>query len=153
MRFEEKSISAAVFKRKQAKLEDELAAAHESLAETEAALQLNAEHLRLALELAEDAAGVYKAGDKQLKRGYNQASFKKLYVMPEWDEEQAQMAVSITRAELTEPYALLLADDFAEGVLADAESIKAQGIAGKSSKSPWPLIRKLHEARFGPRTD
>lgn len=24
--------------------------------------------------------------------------------------------------------------------------------AGKSSKSPWPLIRRLHEERFGPRT-
>jgi hypothetical protein len=23
------------------------------------------------------------------------------------------------------------------------------GIAGKFSKSPWPLIRKLHEERFG----
>jgi hypothetical protein len=27
------------------------------------------------------------------------------------------------------------------------------GMAGKSSKSPWPLIRKLHEERFGPRID
>jgi hypothetical protein len=27
------------------------------------------------------------------------------------------------------------------------------GIAGKSSKSLWPLIRKLHEERFGSRAD
>jgi hypothetical protein len=25
------------------------------------------------------------------------------------------------------------------------------GMAGKLSKSPWPLIRKLHHDRFGPR--
>ena len=35
MRFSEKSISAALFKRKQAELQHELDAAHESLAETE----------------------------------------------------------------------------------------------------------------------
>jgi hypothetical protein len=27
------------------------------------------------------------------------------------------------------------------------------GMAGKFSKSPWPLIRRLHEERFGPRAD
>jgi len=27
------------------------------------------------------------------------------------------------------------------------------GMAGKFSKSPWPLIRRLHEERFGPRSD
>jgi hypothetical protein len=25
--------------------------------------------------------------------------------------------------------------------------------AGRSSKSPWPLIRRLHEERFGPIAD
>jgi hypothetical protein len=27
------------------------------------------------------------------------------------------------------------------------------GMAGKSSKSPWPLIRRLHEERFGDGAD
>ncbi len=27
------------------------------------------------------------------------------------------------------------------------------GWSGKFSKSPWPLIRRLHEERFRPRTD
>jgi site-specific DNA recombinase len=126
MRFQEKSISAAVFKRKQATLEDELAAAHESLAETEGSLQLNAKHLRIALELAEDAAAVYRAASEQTKRGYNQAFFTRLYVLPEWDEAEGQMVVSITGAELTEPYAVLLADGLAESIQAEAEAIAAQ---------------------------
>jgi site-specific DNA recombinase len=126
MRFSEKSISAAVFKRKQATLDDELDAAHASLVETETTLQLNAEHLRLALELAENVAAVYQGGDQQLKRGYNQAFFTKLYVMPERDEDAGQMVVRITGAELTEPYAVLLAEDLAENVLAEAEAIKAR---------------------------
>jgi site-specific DNA recombinase len=126
MRFSEKSISAAVFKRKQATLDDELDAAHASLAETEVALQLGSEHLPIALELAEDVAGVYKAGGEPLKRSYNQAFFRKLYVTPEWDEDAGQTVAHITDAELTEPYAVLLADDLAEDVLAEAEAIKAQ---------------------------
>jgi site-specific DNA recombinase len=143
MRFNEKSISAAVFKRKQAVLEDELAAAHESLAETETALQLDGEDLRIALELAEDAAALYKAGNERTKRGYNQAFFKKLYVMPEWDETQGQMVVRITGAELTEPYAVLLEDELAEGVMAEVEAITAQAAkrAPESrSGSPKPFV-------------
>jgi site-specific DNA recombinase len=142
MRFSEKSISASVFKRKQATLDDELDAAHASLAETEGALQLNATHLRIALELAEDVAAVYQGGNQQLKRGYNQAFFRKLYVTPEWDEAAGQMAVRITGAELTEPYALLLADDLAEDMLAEAEAIKAQATQRapeSQSGSPKPF--------------
>ena len=126
MRFSEKSISAAVFKRKQATLDDELDAAHASLVETETTLQLNAEHLRIALELAENVAEVYQGGDQQLKRGYNQAFFTKLYVLPEWDEARGETVVRITGAELTEPYAVLLTEDLAEDVLAEAEAIAAQ---------------------------
>ena len=136
MRFSEKSISASVFKRKQAALDDELEAAHASLAETEGALQLNATHLRIALELAEAVAAVYQGGDQQLKRGYNQAFFRKLYVTPEWDEAAGQMAVRITGAELTEPYALLLADDLAEDMLAEAEAIKAQAAQRAPESQP-----------------
>ena len=126
MRYAEKSISAAVFKRQQATLDDELAAAQDSLAETETTLQLDAAILRLALELAEDVASIYQSGSEQLKRAYNQAFFTKLYVLPEWDEAQGQTVATITRAELTEPYALLLADNLAEDVLAEAETIKAR---------------------------
>jgi hypothetical protein len=58
------------------------------------------------------------------RRGYNQAFFKKLDVLPEWDDDQAQTVVRIIRSELTEPYAALLADGMAAGVLAEAEAIK-----------------------------
>ena len=34
--------------------------------------------------------------------------------------------LGVIRAELTEPYAALLADDLTEGVLAEAEALKAQ---------------------------
>lgn len=36
---------------------------------------------------------------------------------------------------------------------AAAAHLANTGIAGKSSKSPWPLIRRLHEERFGSRAD
>jgi hypothetical protein len=115
---------------------------HDSLAESETALKLDAEHLRIALELAGDVAAVYQAASEAIKRGYNQAFFKKLYVLPEWDEQSGQTAVRITGAELTAPYAVLLADDLAEGVLAEAEAIKARAAkrAPKSqSGSPKPF--------------
>lgn len=76
----------------------------------------------MALELAGDVAAVYETSDGQTKRGYNLAFFKKLYVLPEWDD-QGQPAATIDRAELTDPYAVLLADDLAQGVLAEAEAI------------------------------
>jgi hypothetical protein len=76
--------------------------------------------------LAEDVAGVYRAGSEQLKRAYNLASFKRLCVLPEWDDKQGQMVVHVSRAELSWPYALLLADNLAEDMLAEAEAIRAR---------------------------
>jgi hypothetical protein len=55
----------------------------------------------------------------------NQAFFKRLLVFPEWDDD-GQRSARIERAELTEPYATLLADGLAEGVLAEAEALTAQ---------------------------
>ena len=137
MRFEEKSISASVFKRRQAKLETEIEAARTSLAETEQRLTIDAQHLRMALELAGNVAEVYAQADEPTKRGYNQAFFKKLYVIPEWDED-GRLIVRITRAELTEPYALLLADNLAVDVLSEAEAI-AQRASESQSGSPKPF--------------
>ncbi len=124
MRFGEKSISPALFKRRQEKLQTELDAAHESLVESKQRLNIEAEQLRMALELAKNVAQVYTEGNEQTKRGYNQAFFRKLYVLPEWDDDQGQTIVRIVRAELTEPYAALLAEGLAAGVLAEAEAIK-----------------------------
>jgi site-specific DNA recombinase len=143
MRFTEKSISPSLFKRKQDKLQTELDAAHESLAESEQQLRLDGQQLRLALELAGDVAEVYAAAHEQTKRGYNQAFFVKLFVRAEWDADESQMHVGITKAVLTPPYAALLAENFAEDVLAEAEAIKSRANAERApesrSGSPKPV--------------
>jgi hypothetical protein len=92
----------------------------------------------MALELADNVAEVYAQADEQTKRGYNQAFFKKLYVIPEWDED-GQRIVRITRAELAEPYALLLAENLAEDVLSEAEAI-TQRASESQAGSPKPFV-------------
>jgi site-specific DNA recombinase len=124
MRFAEKSISPKLFKRRQDQLQTELDAAHESLAESERQLEIKVGQLEIALQLAQNVAGCYAQADEPTKRRLNQAFFKKVYVRPEWDEAD-QRYVRIDRAELTEVYAVLLAEDFAEDVLAEAEAITA----------------------------
>jgi site-specific DNA recombinase len=119
------AISPDAFRDERARLQTEIEAAEQSLAETEQRMILDAQQLRMALRLAENVAEVYDSADEQTKRGYNQAFFKKLYVMPERDDEQGREVVQITGAELTEPYAVLLADDLAPAVLAEAEAILA----------------------------
>jgi site-specific DNA recombinase len=119
-------VSPAAFRSERLRLRDEITAAQQSLAETETRLTLDADELRMALELATDVAGVYRAGGDDLRRGYNQAFFRRLYVMPDWDNQEGEKAVRIARAELTEPYAVLLADDLAEGVIAEAEAFCQQ---------------------------
>jgi site-specific DNA recombinase len=124
MRFE-KSISKTVFARRQAQLEDELAAARESLVETDRNLNIDQAQLNRALALAADVHGVYVAADGQTRRGYNQAFFKKLLVIAEAEPGQRQPAVQLVGAELTQPYALLLAEDLVESVETEVEMIRA----------------------------
>jgi hypothetical protein len=54
MRFSDKSIPAALFKRKQAEIQAELDAAHESLTETDLRMKIDRRQIELALELTED---------------------------------------------------------------------------------------------------
>jgi site-specific DNA recombinase len=146
MRFTEKSISPALFKRKQDKLQTELDAAHESLAKSEQRLTIEAARLYEALELAGDVQAVYREAAEQIKRGYNQAFFVKLFVRAEWDMDDGQTDVQIMRAALTPPYAALLAEGFAEAVLSEAEAIRDQAHADTEgapkgrSGSPKPLV-------------
>jgi site-specific DNA recombinase len=135
MRFAEKSISAALFKRKQTQLQSELDAAYESLAETEGRMTIDREQLELALELAEDVQAVYIAADEQTKRGYNQAFFRKLLITAEWDDDQAETAVQISRVELTPPYAVLLAEGLFEQVEAEAQAIRQDGEASDPTRN------------------
>jgi site-specific DNA recombinase len=117
-------ISGDAFRDERLRMQTEIKAAEKSLAETEQRLQLDADMLRMALELAEDVAKVYAQADEQTKRGYNQAFFKKLYVTPEWDEAQGHTVVQITRAALTEPYQALLSRDFERKATNEVELIR-----------------------------
>lgn len=103
-------------------MQQDIAAAEVSLAETEQRLQLDADMLRMALELAEDVAAVYASADEQTKRGYNQAFFTKLLVTPEWDDDQT--AVNITGAKLTKPYQELLAEDLVANITKEVRMIR-----------------------------
>jgi site-specific DNA recombinase len=96
-------ISGDAFRAERSRMQTEIKAAETSLAETERRLSLDADMLRMALELAADVAQVYATASEQTKRSYNQAFFTKLYVTPEWDESQGQTVVQVARAELSEP--------------------------------------------------
>jgi hypothetical protein len=109
------------------------------------------------------------------------AYFTRIKIRARWGD-QAGRTAEVAGVELTDPYAVLLADETTEAALAWVQAIKARedpetaqkrppegqraapgafsrtdisiyevlaGMAGKSSKSPWPLIRQLHEERFG----
>jgi site-specific DNA recombinase len=145
MRFSEKSISPALFKRKQAELQAELDAAHESLTETELRLTIDREQLEMALELVEDVQAVYVAASEQIRRGYNQAFFKKLYVLAEWDDAEAETRARIAAVELTEPYALLLTERLFEQAEAEARAIE-KGRSGSESLPTGPVSIYEHMA-------
>jgi site-specific DNA recombinase len=137
---EGEDVSPDALRAERARMQQEIKAAQQSLAETEQRLTLDADMLRIALELAEDVAEVYASADAATKRGYNQAFFQKLYITPEWDEPTSQTMVRISRAELTEPYALLLADNLVSEATAGAELIrKAARKAESGSKEPLSL--------------
>ncbi len=105
-------ISPDAFRAERHRLQTEIEAAEESLAETDARLQVETNQLRMALELAENVAVVYTEADESTKRSLNQAFFTKLYVLPHYDE--GDTSARIDGAELTEPYAFLLADNVVE---------------------------------------
>ncbi len=60
--------------------------------------------------------------------------FKKLLVTPEWDEEEGRTSVRVTGAELTEPYAAVLAEDLVSEVMNEVEMIRAT--AGNAESGP-----------------
>jgi site-specific DNA recombinase len=125
------AVSPDAFRDERQRIQAEIKAAETSLGETEQRLSFETAQFKLALELAEDVAQVYAQADEPTKRSLNQAFFKKLYVMPEWDDDQGQTTAQITDAELTEPYALLLADDLVPDILTEVEAITAAaGAAG-----------------------
>jgi site-specific DNA recombinase len=151
-------VSPDAFRSERARMQKEIEAAEKSLAETEQRLVMDADQLRMALKLAEKVAEVYAMGDERIKRGYNQAFFKKLYVTPEWDDESGPMSVRISRAELTEPYAVLLADALIESVWAEVQSLRDTGPTTKEGDSVEPpsisnFFKMAEGAGFEPAVD
>jgi site-specific DNA recombinase len=133
-------VSGDAFREERARMQVEIRAAEQSLAETEQRLQLDADNLRMALELAGDVAGVYATADETTKRGYNQAFFTKLLLTPEWDQENNCMGVRISGAVLTEPYAELLAADLVPAVMREIRLIHAMpNKTGDDSRQPSPV--------------
>ena len=95
--------------------------------------------LRMALELAEDVAAVYMSSSDQIKRGYNQAFFNKLYITPQWDDDPGQTAIRVSRAEMTTPYAILLDKHLPNKVMNEVELIRqASTTAGSGPNEPLP---------------
>jgi site-specific DNA recombinase len=138
------AVSPDAFREERARLQAEIAAAEKSLVATEEQLSLDAAVLRMALELAGDVAQVYGEAPSSLRRSYNQAFFKKLKIMPDHDEETGALIAHVVEAELTEPYAVVLADGFAEDVLAEVARIRSlsaqieDGPEGPSSETNAP---------------
>jgi site-specific DNA recombinase len=124
MRFEQ-SISKEVFGRRQAQLEVELNAARDSLAETNRNLEIDQAQLVRALELVANVHAVYVAADDQTRRSYNQAFFKKLLVIAETEPESGKATPKVIGAALTEPYALLLAENLVDDLEAEAGRMQA----------------------------
>ncbi len=131
-------VSPDAFRDERLRMQIEIHAAERSLAETEQQLRLDADMLRMALELAENVAAVYASADEATKRSYNQAFFTKLYVTPEWDEDAGSTDAQISRAELTEPYAVLLNKGLARKALNEVELIR-KAAAKAESDSGEPL--------------
>ena len=117
-------VSPDAFREERRRLAAEIQAAEKSLAATEQQLDLDASVLKMALELAEDVARVYAEGPPVLKRGYNQAFYKHLWVWPEDDDRGSRIKARI-ESELTEPFALVLSETFEADALAAAEAIEA----------------------------
>jgi hypothetical protein len=167
-------------RRKQAKLDAELAAAQQSRAETEGQLKLEQDDLIMALEFVDDIAAVYAEADERTRRGLNQAFFKRIKIMARWDDEHHCPRVEVAGVELTEPYAALLADNTADEMMAWVREVqnarkrprgpdgrlpgtssdgdvsifvKMAELETRRSKTylAWQRICELHAKRFRPR--
>jgi site-specific DNA recombinase len=129
-------VSPDAFRAERTRMAGEILEAEKSLAETETRLKLEHEDLCAALELAGNIQAVYRAADEQTKRGYNQAFFKRIRIRARWDDEKRQTVAEVVGVELTDPYALLLAEQTVEDALAWVEAIQARPKAPEARKRP-----------------
>jgi hypothetical protein len=119
------SVSPDAFREERGRMQGEIAAAEESLAETEQRLTLDARMLRMALEIAEDADRVYAEASDKLKRSYNQAFFKKIKVIADRDEDTGELVVRVVGVELTDTYTVLTAETLVPGLRAEVEAFQS----------------------------
>jgi site-specific DNA recombinase len=138
-------ISPNAFRRERERMDREIAAAKKSLAATEQQLNFDAGLLRMALELADDIAEVYRTADPALKRGFNQAFFKRIMVMPCRDEDTGELAVRVSGAELTAPYAVLTAKDFTKKALAVATSLRNRDAKTEGGPHGAAFLRSIFD--------
>jgi site-specific DNA recombinase len=140
---EGEDTSPDAFRAERSWMQEEIAAAEASLAETEGRLEINETDLCRAL--AEDIAAVYELADERTRRGYNQAFFTRIKITARWDEMEGRTVIEVAGVELTDPYAVLLADETEREALAWVEAIKAQKGPEISRKSP----RRAEQATTG----
>jgi hypothetical protein len=126
-------FSPDAFREEGHRLQTEISSAEQSLAETETRLRIETDQLKMALELAQDITALCTSADEQTKRSINQAFFTKLYVLPEPDAPFGIPTARIDGAELTKPYAALLADDLVENIRSELQKAESDP---KGSLSP-----------------
>lgn len=77
-------------------------------------------------DLAGNVKAVYQDASEIIKRGYNQAFFRRIKIRARWDDETGQMVVEVESVELTEPYAVLLAENTTDDAMAWVSAIRAR---------------------------
>lgn len=118
-------MSGDAFREARIRLNQEIASAENSLAETNLRLQIDADQLRIALEAAENVGRLYRDADAATRRRYNQPLFKRIDILPEW-KNLDRMTVRVVQAEPTEPYTTLLADSLVAEIEHEIRLIRAR---------------------------
>lgn len=98
------TVPLDVLKREQARLTTELQHARSTVAAAEAKTVSDERILAEALALVADCSAPYRQADPDIRRSFNQVFFRRLFVGDE----------GVVGAELTDPYAEILADDLIE---------------------------------------
>ena len=145
-------VSPEAFRAERARMQSEIRAAERSLEETNQRLDLNERDLVKAIELATDVAAFYAESNESTKRSINQAFFKKLFVRAEWDDEAGGLRVTITRSELTEPYELLLEENFSAQIEQAVSAAKKKRSGESDSRLTGALFAQFELRSSGTAT-
>jgi len=126
------SVPQDIAAEKQAQIRRELANAREQLAATQLAHTDIETTLTQALDLVRDCQAAYRQADPELRREWNQALFARLQI----DTDR------VTAAELTPPFAALLAEDLTRHI--EATNTNEPLLAGVGlNKTLWVELRGI----------